>query len=219
MMLQVYMPFEDPALNIKVLHEDMVVSQCNVATTILKTLKGNSKGWEWHPGVRMWSGNEEYLAQYIYRLVRECTRTFDFPDLYSIHVLALGYPKRSMMPEPPPWWMGDKRYHLGVMAQMIRQNPDWYGRIFKAVDPKTEQMWPLPEVDKFTKGPFNGHVYMASRSMEDRDFIEHANKFHNLSPDIKGGIRKNENPQLLSLLRALHDRFHIQRVYNSHDHS
>jgi Pyrimidine dimer DNA glycosylase len=236
MIMQVFVPLPDAKMNIKVLTEDMVGPQCAIATTILKTLKGKDKGWQWHPGVKMWVGNDKFLAQYTFRLIDEWKR-LGYPDHYTSVVVALGYMKFSMMPVTTPWWWGHGKFHASNQSAMVRQNPDWYGRIFKKANPGMCEWWPLPEEGQFVFGPqpspmngnnkyegrfdylVDGHpIYNDAKAMLDKEFIRHANQFHNLTPDIKGGIRDNEPTQVLNVLRALHDRFHTQRVYTSHDH-
>jgi hypothetical protein len=222
-MMLVYMPYPDINVNVKVLDELTLSRQCNAVTAILELLHSDRTGWEWNPAVKMWKGHEQWLAYYGFRLFSEF-RSMGYPDQWTMRVRALGYLKTPTVPANP-WWWGHEGFHDYNKAQLFMQDPSWYGRFFKNIDLNQMGWW--PNGDKFIRGPKTpagrfmvaGHpVFDGVRSMEDKEFIEHANLFHYLTPDMKGGIRQNEQPTLLNLLRTLHDRFHVQMVYTSHDH-
>jgi hypothetical protein len=179
----------------------------------------------WNPAVKMWAGSDKFLAHYGFRLFTEW-KSLGYPDHWTEKVKDLGYIKTPSLPDVP-WWWGHDGFHEYNKAALFRENPDWYGQFFTDVDHDAIGWWPNGVPNKFMRGPkalvgefmiAEHPVFDGVRMMPDEDFIAHANKYHRLTPDMRDGIRDNEQPELLRLLRTLHDRFHVQRVYISHDH-
>jgi hypothetical protein len=224
-MMQIFMPYPDVNINAKILDDQTLGKQCNSVPAILEALRRSEHLGMWNPAIKMWKGNEQFLGFYGHRLIAEW-KAMGYPDLWSARLTEMGYFKTPST-AVYPWWWGHEAFHDYNKAALFRQNPDWYGRFFTDIELDTIGWWPNLERGKFIRGPktlvgdfmINEHpVFDGVRMMADDVFIEHANKYHKLTPDIQGGIRHNENPQLLNLLRTLHDRFHVQRVYQSHDH-
>jgi hypothetical protein len=224
-MMQIYLPFSDFKINIKMLDEVTLGRQCNVATAFLEDIKKNKEQPKWQPGLAMWITHDTFLGFYAHRLFAEW-KVLGYPDLWSSKVTALGYLKLSQQPRKP-WWWGHARFHESNKATLLRLDPQWYGRFLKNVDMADVPWWPRPQPNKWIRGPKQNDgpflisgkpVFNSVDAMNDQDFIAHANLFHSLTPDMPNGIRDNESPQLLTLLKTLHDRFHVQRVYTSHDH-
>ena len=223
-MMQIFMPFPDVNVNTKILDDITLGKQCNTVPAILEAFRLKSDVWEWNPAVKMWKGNEAFLAFYGYRLFAEW-KSQGYPDLWSSRLAAIGFMKTpSTMAYP--WWWGHQQFHDYNKAALFRQNPMWYGRFFKDITLDGVGWWPNLADGKFIRGPktlvgefqIAGHpVFDGVRDISDAEFIAHANRYHRLTPDLKDGV-SDKHPQLLGLLRTLHDRFHTQRVYISHDH-
>lgn len=226
MMMQIFMPYPDLNINTKVLDETTLGRQCNAITAILDMFNGdNLSRFMWNPAIKMWAGNEAFLAHYGYRLFTEW-KSLGYPDHWTERLREMKYVKTPSLPQVP-WWWGHEGFHDYNKVSLFRENPDWYGQFFTDLDHNAMGYWPNPHDQKFMRGPKklvgnfmieNHPVFDGVRMMQDEDFIRHANAYHRLTPDMAGGVRENEQPELLRLLRTLHDRFHVQRVYISHDH-
>jgi len=224
-MMQIFVPFADVNVNAKILDEHTLNKQCASAAAIIDVLSQDvNNGWGWNPAIKMWKGNEAFLGHYAHRLFAEW-KSLGFPDLWSTRVIARGFIKTPST-TVYPWWWGHEQLHDYNKVALYRQNPEWYGQFFKDLDLNAIGWWPV-NGSQFMRGPktltgtftiLEHPVFDGVRQMSDEDFIVHANQYHRLTPDMPGGVRSNEQPQMLGLLRTLHDRFHAQRVYLSHDH-
>jgi hypothetical protein len=231
-MMRIFTPYDDIKLNTTCLSEDDLTIQRNNAMTILETIGGKAKGWQWHPGVTMWITSDDLLACIAHSVNMEwCAVNNDVDSLaveYNKTLKLMGY---SLLPTSQlkfPWWWGHKKFHESNRAAMIRRNREWYGGLFANDDPGICDWWPRVDTDRWTYGPqpspdgkfdyiIDGKpVFQTAREMLDTEFARHANTFHNLLPDIKTPI-SSDDPGL-SLLKAFHDRFHQKRVYDTHDH-
>lgn len=243
-MMKIYLPFDAVAKNVTVMSELDLGHQRNCALTILESIAGKAKGWRWHPGVRMWYGQEYLLAHIAYATNEEWATQVALSNeeprksmdglvkTYHQVLYNLGFTAKELvtMPTELPWWWGHKRFHEGEKAMLLRHDPDWYGQFFPKVDNGLCEWWPRQEKDQFIYGPQMGPngdydeyhlddkpIYKAVHSMTDKDFAHHANTYHNLLPDLKTPISATE--PIMPSLKALHDRFHQKRVYTTHDHT
>jgi hypothetical protein len=242
--MRIYTPYNSVKLNAAVLDEKTLGGQCNSSITILETLRGRSKGWQWHPGVTMWQGYEDLLVDHAVGFIKTWTAPpMNHPDLWTPKLAKLGYfrqidlltktryvrmPKQSL---DMPWWWGNQMFHMSNQSALLRIEPDWYDK-FLVVPNDICDWWPLAEEGKFKYGPqpapgdagfgyiVDGKpVYKQAKAMTNAEFADHANAYHNLTPDLKAGIARNMSDEMRSLFVALHDRFHQLRVYQTHDHT
>jgi hypothetical protein len=238
--MQIYLPFTKIKLNVSILNELDLLHQRAVALTVAETITGQGKGWQWHPGVTMWLDNEPLLGHIALALDEEWARRSQTDERmtpagvrglskdYQLRINELGMAKLSA-PPPMPWWWGVKRFHDGNQSELIRHEPNWYGQLFKKTPNDLCEWWPRKEQNKWVYGPQRGPngdfaeyfinevpIYQSVRKMSDHDFVTHANRFHNLTPDSKGGV--SIKTPTLEVLRAMHDMFHNKRVYSTHDH-
>jgi hypothetical protein len=228
-MMKVHLPYADWKLNAAILDDRVLDIQCNHTVTILETILGKTKGWQWHPGVTMWMGHEDFLAQQSFLFYKQWA-DLGYPDHWTKRLNKLGYFKGHTQPEKP-WWWGHKHFHETNKSALLRMNPQWYQQFFVGVPNDLTEWWPAREPGHWRYGPqpqpgggfdyiIDGKpIYKSVKTMPQEAFVQHANVFHNLMPDLKTGVPENLNDTMREILVALHDRFHKQRVYISHDHS
>jgi len=226
-MIQIFLPYPDLNINAKILDEHTLNKQCAATTAILHAIMAvpNGNKWEWNPAVTMWKGNEAFLGHYGHRLFGEW-KAMGYPDHWSASVTKMGFIKQHAVPTAP-WWWGHDEFHQYNKAVLLNQNPKWYGQFFKGLPTDLIGWWPNAHEGQWIRGPktkegifiIKEHpVFESVSKMSHEEFADHANLYHRLTPDMKGGIKGTENPHVLQLLRTLHDRYHVQRVYTSHDH-
>lgn len=90
-------------------------------------------GWRRHPVARMWRGYESELAVYFWTMVEEWKRR--------------GYRSTIVLPKPtgglvPPPWLGDPRLHSSHRSNLLRKEPEWYGRFGWSESPDQPYWWP-----------------------------------------------------------------------------
>lgn len=94
------------------------------------------KGWANHPAAKMWRGYELALAEYQADCIREwCARGFtNTMDRIII-------PDEVDLVYPP--WLGDKAFHASHRSNLLRKDPDWYGRFGWKEPTDLPYVWPV----------------------------------------------------------------------------
>lgn len=242
--MKIYLPFANVGKNVLVLSEPDLGHQRNCCLTILETIAGKGKGWQWHPGVNMWYGSE-YLLGYIAYLTNEEwaqqsamsageeRKAFNgLVKKYHDEMANLGFDIKQITkpPDVMPWWWGNKRFHEGERSMLVRHNMEWYRQFFPNDPNDLCEWWPRMHQDEWVYGPHispNGDyadyyiddipILKPVRSMDAKQFAHHANVFHNLlGKENKTPIDSKE--AILDSLKALHDRYHQKRTYQTHEH-
>lgn len=92
-------------------------------------------GWANHPAARMWKGYEVALAEYHTIMVLEWIRrgynnTMDYLDVTKARIF-----------QNPPW-LGDEPFHASHRSNLLRKDPEYYGK-FGWTEPLTlDYVWP-----------------------------------------------------------------------------
>lgn len=110
---------------------------------ILNTLSGRSKGWKYHPAVRMWKNFEQQLV--IYGLVvcgEWISRGFkDTCKQKIIEYKYLYFDFKTINCCPP--WLGDERFHSSHRAALLKKNFEWYSQFNWKEEPVINYYWPV----------------------------------------------------------------------------
>ena len=95
--------------------------------------------WSNHPAAIMWRGYEPALAQYLWCGVNELFRRGrNYYGRDWCQELA-----RHIVDNPPmPPWLGDPDFHASHRSNLLRKNPEWYGRFGWTEPPTLEYIWP-----------------------------------------------------------------------------
>jgi hypothetical protein len=141
--MQTFLPFPLFAETASVLDRQRLGKQRVETLQILRTLLGDSFGWQSHPAVLMWRGHERALVEYGYAICREWisrgyrdTCAEKITSLYSRH-LPFGI-------ENPPW-LGDPDFHARHRAILLGKNFEWYNQFGWQESPATPDnsgRWP-----------------------------------------------------------------------------
>lgn len=112
---------------------------------IMKALL-TGKGWVHHPATKMWRGYEWSLLSYQAAVCNMWTGDCGFKDtclpktidLYFHHVDYTG----DLIYKDPPW-LGDKAFHLAHQSNLLRKDPEYYGKRFPGVPDDLPYIWPV----------------------------------------------------------------------------
>lgn len=131
--MQTFLPVPNFAASAALLDYRRLGKQRVEVKQLLNALKGTRKGWANHPAAIMWRGYESALMAYGNACIFEWT--------------SRGY--RNTMPywQVPivyevPWWLGDERFHRSHQSNLLRKDPEWYGRYFPGVPHDLPYVWP-----------------------------------------------------------------------------
>ena len=101
----------------------------------------------------MWAGHEEALAAYGLAMTDEWLRR-GRPDTCEGSIVAeLGRRPRTqarlatLKRRGLPPWLGDEAFHRAHRSNLLRKEPDWYGRLWPEEPDDLEYVWPVRKDD------------------------------------------------------------------------
>lgn len=114
------------------------VETLQVMTAILE-----GTGWVNHPAVKMWRGYETALLRYQMAICKEWTDVHGYADTCLDKTWDLFYKHKVDEGYEPPWWLGDRRIHLGYQSNLLGKNPDHYSQYFPNAPLGLGYHWPV----------------------------------------------------------------------------
>jgi hypothetical protein len=135
--VQTFLPCADFAKSAAVLDDVRLGKQRVEAYQILRSLLGITRGWRHHPAVRMWRGHTDALVDYGVAMCREWVAR-GRADTVEQKLLAL----RGGGEGTPPGWFGDEDFHASHRSNLLRKDPEWYGRYGWLEPADLPYVWP-----------------------------------------------------------------------------
>ena len=131
--MQTFMPYDSINESVRCLDYRRLGKQRVEALQILNALAGRSKGWVNHPATKMWRGHEAALSYYKDLCIEEWVRrgyrnTMQRESSYEAVVM--------------PKWMGREDVHASHRSNLLRKDPDHYGRLGWSVPDDLPYVWP-----------------------------------------------------------------------------
>jgi hypothetical protein len=137
--VQTFLPYADFEQSAAVLDDVRLGKQRVEAYQIVRSLLEITRGWRHHPAVRMWRGYPDALIDYGVAMCVEWTRR-GRPD--TVHDKLLAHRGSGAAGLPP--WVGDQRVHASHRSNLLRKDPDWYGRFGWSEPADLPYVWPVP---------------------------------------------------------------------------
>lgn len=146
--MQTFLPLPDFKASVRALDMRRLCKQRSETKIILAIIEGEEKtsvpgiveistkkAWSNHPATRMWRGYSQALRLYQRETITEWVNR--------------GYKNNMELPEItnkivyPPWF-GDYDFHASHRSNLLRKNPDFYGRwvLGWTEHPNMEYIWP-----------------------------------------------------------------------------
>lgn len=138
--MQTFLPVADFTETAALLDDARLGKQRVEAYQIIRTLDGVTKGWRNHPAVRMWRGYEPALLVYALAICDEWDRR-GYADTVR-EKLAGHLRAEGDEPKMPPW-LGDESLHASHRSNLLRKDPDFYGRYDWREPPDLPYVWPV----------------------------------------------------------------------------
>ena len=117
--MQTFLPYKTFSQSVLCLDYRRLGKQRVEAFQILNALAGKSKGWVNHPATKMWRGYEAALRFYKDLCIEEWIRrgyknTMEVEEAYG--------------PILMPRWLGDEKLHASHRSNLLKKDPDYYGK-------------------------------------------------------------------------------------------
>jgi hypothetical protein len=138
--VQTFLPVADFAETARILDDSRLGKQRVEMYQIIRTLDGVTKGWRNHPAVRMWRGYEPMLLLYGLTICDEWDRR-GYAD--TVREKLRVHLRESTEPLLAPPWLGDAALHASHRSNLLRKDPEFYGRYGWTEPPDLPYVWPV----------------------------------------------------------------------------
>jgi len=136
--MQTFLPFDDFTSSVTSLDNKRLGKQRVEAFQIMRAISDPSYGWQHHPAVNMWRGDDHALILYgVTCCVAWMQRGYN-DTMLDRFVEAL--------PDGPavvPPWIGNPEFHRSHQSNLIRKDPTYYGPKFPDVPDNLPYVWPV----------------------------------------------------------------------------
>jgi hypothetical protein len=133
--VQTFLPYPDFVLSARALDDRRLGKQRVEAHQIRRALLGVTTGWRNHPATLMWEGRVAALGIYTNAMIDEWIRR-GFRNTMRHCPVYRG--QEVMMPT----WMGLPDFHARHRSNLLRKDPDHYGKFGWTESPDMEYLWP-----------------------------------------------------------------------------
>lgn len=142
--VQTFLPYPDYEKSAKVLDNKRLGKQRVECVQLVRTLRGMTEGWRNHPAAKMWAGHENALIEYGIAICAEW-RSKGYRDHQASVLQSLWQPQpNNIRTYHYPKWMGDEAFHASHRSNLLRKDPEFYGK-YGWVEPSyLPYIWPTP---------------------------------------------------------------------------
>ena len=138
--MQTFLPYADFTASSVALDDRRLGKQRIETFQILRALTWPDYAWKNHPAVRMWRGYEPMLLRYGLVICDEWDAR-GYADTVrgklEVHRRETGGPVLA-----PPW-LGDDAVHASHRSNLLRKDPEFYGRYGWREPPDLPYVWPV----------------------------------------------------------------------------
>jgi hypothetical protein len=135
--MQTFLPVPDFAATARILDDVRLGKQRVEAYQIIRTLDGVTQGWRNHPAVKMWRGYEAALLRYGLAICAEWDErgyADTVREKLAVHARSGG---------DVPFWLGDEALHASHRSNLLRKDPEFYGRYGWTEPSDLPYVWPV----------------------------------------------------------------------------
>lgn len=165
--MQTFLPYPDFRASAAVLDRPRLGKQRVESLQALRALTIPDYGWQSHPAIRMWMGYVPALTQYGLAMADEWVRQGG-ADSTRAQILEFAPEVQATagrLSMPP--WFGDTELHRSHQSNLIRKDPEFYGRLFPGVPDNLEYVWPEPRTVLLPREPEGDRIWIVRSSIED----------------------------------------------------
>ncbi len=132
--MQTFLPYANFEKSAACLDSKRLGKQRVEAMQILNVLQGKSKGWQYHPAVKMWKGYEGALRYYLRCMIREWVLR-GYRNTMSI-------PRQELSVKLPPF-VGSRKFHRSHKSNLLRKDKKHYSKFKWKVSDDLPYVWPV----------------------------------------------------------------------------
>lgn len=100
--------------------------------------------WPNHPACKMWVGHERTLAYYCLSGVQEMLTRKYWKDEVIVRWHSYFQDKIAALPDTgPPSWLGDDKLHSSHRSNLLRKDPEHYGKFGWQEPDNLPYVWPV----------------------------------------------------------------------------
>jgi Pyrimidine dimer DNA glycosylase len=143
--MQTFLPVPDFAESARILDDARLGKQRVEMYQIIRTIDGVTQGWRNHPAVRMWRGYEPALLRYGLAVCDEWDRR---GHADSVRAKLAAHLREEGRAVHLPFWFGDDALHASHRSNLLRKDPEFYGRYGWTDPPDLPYVWPVPAPPK-----------------------------------------------------------------------
>lgn len=142
--MQTFLPYPDFAESAAALDRQRLGKQRVEVVQILNVLHqvDDKTGWANHPVMKMWRGHEPQLCEYGIEICEEWTRRGYEDNCQAKIEWHLDCATSGDFTMEKPKWFGDVEFHLSHQSNLLRKDPEWYGKIFVGIPSDLPYIWP-----------------------------------------------------------------------------
>lgn len=132
--MQTFLPFPDFIHSAKTLNDETLKQQFVDCIAIINNGKYKKYMSGDYPVFKMWAGYEKTLKMYANVIMFECNQRGleNHITFYIIKESSIIYPD----------WLNDERLHKSHRANLVRIDPEYYGKLWPEIDKNAPFWWP-----------------------------------------------------------------------------
>lgn len=142
--MQTFLPYASFKQSAQCLDNKRLGKQRVEVLQILNALTNSAYGWQNHPAVKMWRGNESALAQYGLSC---CLRwiSLGFKDTCANKIVATAGGVDKMMADlgKRPAWLGNEAFHASHRSNLLRKDLAFYSQFGWTEPNDLPYVWPV----------------------------------------------------------------------------
>lgn len=145
--MQTFLPYLSFSHSAAVLDWRRLGKQRLEVVQILRALAGETKGYRNHPATLMWEGHARCLVAYGLAICHEWILR-GYRDSQTEVICHLGTKFPLGYEADRPSWLGNSRFHRAHKSNLVRKDPDFYGRIWPGMPDDLPYIWPVRKGSK-----------------------------------------------------------------------
>lgn len=141
--MQTFLPYPSYADSARALDYRRLGKQRVECKQILLAMSKTEGGWRNHPATRMWRNHEIELCWYSLAMCDEWIAR-GYQDTLSPFFLSIyGDFMADGRNEAPPAWLGDEAFHASHRSNLLRKDPEFYGKYNWKEPQDLPYIWPV----------------------------------------------------------------------------